>query len=642
MTTVDRILHLCVLLLALCVGPWTHAQADGDGSVTITGELKQWHKVTLTIDGPFARETDTEPNPFTDYRLEVVFTHIASGTRYTVPGYFAADGNAGQTSASEGNQWRAHFSPDRPGSWTYAITFVQRPGAALLTAAEYASSDHLYKSVPVKDNRGNDFEIAQSDKSGRDLRAHGRLTYVGERYLRFAGSGAYFLKAGADAPETLLAYADFDGTIARKKNVPLKHYADHVRDWKQGDPTWQTNKGKGLIGAINYLASTGCNAFSFLTYNAGGDGDNVWPFVARDDKMHYDCSKLDQWQIVFDHATTRGMFLHFKLQETENDDNNKGPDAGKAASLDAGDLGQERKLYLRELVARYGYLLALNWNLGEENTQSTQQQRDMADYLRQVDPYDHPVVLHTYPNEQEKVYRPLLGKDSVLAGLSLQNSNVRDCHAQTSKWVERSEQAGHPWVVSFDEPGDASYGTPPDPDYPGVAKVKDVPLTIDDVRKHALWGTLMAGGEGIEYYFGYKLPQNDLVCEDWRSRAKTWKYSAIALAFFRENSVPFWEMDSSDDLIGAAQLKSPAYCFAKPGELYLVYLHEPANDISLDVTGHAGAYRIDWFNPRAGGELIVGAHVKADKTIRLGAPPTSKPGEDWLAVLRKIQQSRRD
>ena len=57
---------------------------------------------------------------------------------------------------------------------------------------------------------------------------------------------------------------------------------------------------------MNYLASKGVNAMSFLTYNAGGDGDNVWPFVASDDKLHYDVSKLDQWQIVFDHAQQKG------------------------------------------------------------------------------------------------------------------------------------------------------------------------------------------------------------------------------------------------------------------------------------------------------------------------------------------------
>jgi hypothetical protein len=33
-------------------------QADGKGSVEISGELKQWHKVTLTLDGPYAHELD--------------------------------------------------------------------------------------------------------------------------------------------------------------------------------------------------------------------------------------------------------------------------------------------------------------------------------------------------------------------------------------------------------------------------------------------------------------------------------------------------------------------------------------------------------------------------------------------------------
>ena len=106
--------------------------------------------------------------------------------------------------------------------------------------------------------------------------------------------------------------------------MPLKTWSPHVRDWRAGDPTWQGGKGKGLIGALDYLAGRGANAFSFLTYNAGGDGDDVWPFVERDDKLHYDCSKLDQWQVVFDHAQSLGLFLHFKTQETENDDKRLG------------------------------------------------------------------------------------------------------------------------------------------------------------------------------------------------------------------------------------------------------------------------------------------------------------------------------
>ena len=48
----------------------------------------------MTFDGPFARERDTRPNPFLDYRLTVRFTHESGAPSYDVPGYFAADGDA--------------------------------------------------------------------------------------------------------------------------------------------------------------------------------------------------------------------------------------------------------------------------------------------------------------------------------------------------------------------------------------------------------------------------------------------------------------------------------------------------------------------------------------------------------------------
>ena len=206
---------------------------------------------------------------------------------------------------------------------------------------------------------------------------------------------------------------------------PLKTWKSHVQDWNAGDPTWKDGKGKGMIGAVNYLAGKGVNSFSFLTYNAGGDGDNVWPFTDRNSKFSYDCSKLDQWGVVFDHATTLGMHIHFKLKETENDDNRRGHKEAKNSkaptSLDGGELGRERKLYLRELIARYSHNLALNWNIGEENTQSPEQVRAMAKYIRQIDPYDHPIVIHTFPDQQDKVYSKLIGNQSVITGASLQN-----------------------------------------------------------------------------------------------------------------------------------------------------------------------------------------------------------------------------
>ena len=618
-------------------------QPDGKATVGISGELKQWHKVTLTLDGPFAHERDTQPNPFTDLAFNVTFTHESGSPKYFVPGYFAADGKAGDSSAETGTQWRAHLSPDRTGVWKYAVSFTRGKNAAL---------DGGGAKVAPFDGQSGSFTIAASDKSGRDFRAKGRLQYVGKHHLQFAGSKEYFLKAGADAPETLLGYADFDNTIAGKPDkVPLKTWAQHFGDWKTGDPTWRDGKGKGLIGALNYLSGKGVNAFSFLTYNAAGDGDNVWPFAERDDKLHYDCSKLDQWGVVFDHATKLGLYLHFKLQENESDDERLGMNRkqGKLPeALDGGKLGVERKLYCRELIARFGHALALNWNIGEENTQSTDEIRDMVKFLHDTDPYQHHIVLHTFPPEQEKVYTPLLGDKSLLTGVSLQNS-WKAAHQKTLLWLRESDAAGRPWVVANDEQNPASLGVPPDPGYKGhngVAEEKRTtdagtghtaskPYTMHDVRKLTLWGSLMAGGAGVEYYFGYALPENDLVCEDFRSRDKSWDYCRIALDFFRDEKIPFAEMKSANALIGNAKDDNSKFCFAKAGELYLVYLPN-GGSTDIDLTDAKGTFTVKCFNPRTGGKLVNGSvnSVQGGGTAALGNPST-EVADDWLIVLRR-------
>lgn len=604
------------VVLLICLLSFVASSAKG---VSISGELKKWHKVTLTFDGPRTTEM-ANPSPFLYYRLNAVFTHSATGKSYAVPGYFAADGNASQTSATSGNKWRVHFSPDETGKWQYTISFRKGENVAV------SDDPNAGKSGGYVDKKTGSFKIGKSNKKAPDFRARGRLDYVGQRYLQFAETKEYFLKEGSDAPENLLAYSDFDGnfkTDGHKDNL-IKTWDAHVKDWKEGDPTWQDGKGKGLIGALNYLNSEGLNAFSFLTFNIEGDDRNVFPYTSYTEKFRFDVSRLDQWEIVFGHGQKMGLFLHFKTQESENE-----------TWHDNGDVGIERKLYYRELIARFGHHLALNWNLGEENghwgpnhikkEQSTAQRRQMAQYFWDHDPYRHHIVIHN-----GQWFDDLLGAQSKVTGISLQThkTDFSQVHNQTLRLINESVKAGKPWAIACDEPGDAGHSLVPDKDDP----------THDYARMNALWGNLMAGGWGCEYYFGYQHDHSDLTCQDFRSRDAFWDQCRYALEFFDKQNIPFWKMQNHNSLTW----QKNDYCFIQHGQIYLIY-QKQGGPLNFDLSN--GTFQCGYFNPRTG----QGADVLLDEMVTKGPRThtfTAPDDKDWLLLIRskdggKISQSQR-
>jgi hypothetical protein len=173
------------------------------------------------------------------------------------------------------------------------------------------------------------------------------LEYVGQHYLRFAETGEYFIKAGADAMENTLAYEDIDDTSNRKGL--RKTWTLHQKDYDATDAaayTWKGGKGSELLGSVKYLSDQGMNAFSFLTFNLGGDDENVFPQLLKITVAQYealaainntqqnrvnnwnqavyhdrfDVSKMAQWENIFEYADKKGMYLHFKTMETEVDD----------------------------------------------------------------------------------------------------------------------------------------------------------------------------------------------------------------------------------------------------------------------------------------------------------------------------------
>lgn len=597
------------ILIFVLLAAQVFCNREAGSNITLSGELKLWHPVTLIISGPQSSETNPV-NPFSDYRLNVVFSR--GKKKIEVPGFYAADGKAGTSGADSGNKWKVFFLPGETGEWHYLVSFRKGKNIAV-------NADPNAGSPVAGDGLEGRIQIRASDKSANDFRSKGILKYVGKRYLQFAGSGEYFIKGGADSPENFLAYADFDGTKGSAKSTgklrkgeakaaSLHRYQPHLKDWRSGDPTWKNGKGKSIIGALNYLAGKGINSVYFLTMNLGGDGDDVWPWISHENRKRFDCSKLEQWEIVFSHMDKLGLMMHVITQEQENDQ-----------LLNGGELGVERKLYYRELIARFAHHPALVWNLGEENTNTDLQRKNFAKYIKQLDPCRHPVVVHTFPNKKDSVYTPLLGY-AYLDGPSLQMSKINRTHSETVKWIDRSAATSHPWFVCLDEQGPAQTGVKPDAD----------DFWHDNIRKNALWANLMAGGAGCEWYFGYKFSNNDLNCEDWRSRDHLWELTTIALDFF-EKYLPFNEMYHADMLTPSRE----DFVFAKEGEIYAIYLPNGGTSY-LDLQNYPKKFAVRWFNPRTGGALQTGSVKQIQgrkKKVSLGYPPDERK-KDWVILVK--------
>ena len=79
-------------------------------------EYTQYVPFEIEFETEVLSETGNE-NPFLDYRLQVLFEN--GKHTFNVPGYFAADGDAANSSASEGKVWKVKFAPPFEGECSY-------------------------------------------------------------------------------------------------------------------------------------------------------------------------------------------------------------------------------------------------------------------------------------------------------------------------------------------------------------------------------------------------------------------------------------------------------------------------------------------------------------------------------------------
>lgn len=570
--------------------------------VMMAGNPAVWQPLTLSFTGPSA-STVGIINPFLDYRLQVQFI-APSGRIYDVPGYFDGEGADGR-----GSFWKANFSADEPGRWRYCASFRLGPDVAV-------DLDPLAGTPVAFDGVHDSFEVAPADPGASDFFRWGRLEYVDGHYLKFR-HGPYWLKGGTNSPENFLGYVGFHNAIDQGGLIDgfLHAYSAHIGDSRPDDPTFNDaghpDEGRigfaGIIGALNYLSEKHVNSIYFLPMNLGGDGQDTYPYLSIEDNTRFDVVKLGQWGVVLEHAQRRGIALHIVLNEVEEENRRW---------LDDGALGIERRLFYREMVARFAHLPAVKWNLSEEVAFTADELKAFAGYLAALDWADHPIAVHNSVGTADIIYGGLIGSP-LFSATSMQFA-AEEAGQLVETWRARTAESGRPWVIDMDENNPAGVGLTPD--------------NAGQLRKAILYDAYFSGAAGVEWYLGYhELPLGgDLNLEDFRTREPMWDYMWFARRFLE--SLPFDTMSPVDELLtGESDAFGGGEVLALPGTIFAVYL--PNANPSGVMAISSGQYELRWYDPRTG--EYVGEAMQVEATadgLPLGSPPHS-PDSDWVVLI---------
>ena len=404
-------------------------------------------------------------------------------------------------------------------------------------------------------------------------------------YLKTLGDGKRWIKGGTDSPEDFLA---------------------HTFISSHGD----------VFGALDYLASKGVNSFFALLMNVGGDGDNVYPWLSKYDITHYDVNKLEHWNDIFYHANEIG--IHCQLTFNEGELYNK-------ALLGYNNLSDERKLYYREMIARFGYLNAITWNLCEEyNHQQAPIDPNIiklwATYIKSVDSFDHPITVH---NWDDNGWVPFYG-DNRFGSIAYQYRptliNGGFNNAYGNKVVElRNANNILKIPINIDETHFFTSSENNICTETSISWAANCGYTA--ARREIIYPVYFSGGN-LEC-----LLESALLTEDFSEYDKLWDYLYYARKVLE--TLKFWDMGSNNNLING--VSGNELCFTN-GHDYAIYLPYGGNSI-LDLETPTEFYKW-WYNPRTGvysnSVLVQGSN----DTLVLDKPPYDI-NLDWVVILRE-------
>jgi CubicO group peptidase (beta-lactamase class C family) len=505
---------------------------NGDEAQSKIDHYPKWSPIELTFHGPDS-DARGEPNPF-NIPFDADFTS-PTGQRYQVPGFYDGDGRGGE----KGNAWKVRFSADEVGEWTYASRSPEKQ----------------------LDGITGRFQVTEVPSDAEGCWRWGRLEYTGTpengiRYLKFR-DGPYWLKAGCDDPENFLGnFRNFD-TLAKRKS------------------------------AVDYLAGRGINSLYIMTHNLDGDDKDVWPWLgatAKEAKRNsgkdarFDIARLREWRELFEYMQRQGVVPYLIL---EDDSAWKNYDHGR---------------YFREMIARFGDLPAVVFNLGEEHNENYRLREglQLAQRFKQLDPYDHPLGIHNVNRaNNDYVDSPDVELTSIQTGMPGRKGSLEyavEHNRIAVQWINRCRERGRRvLVVNFDE------GRP-------------------ELDRRAWWSAYLGGGVWEAH-----VPQPyDQPHSAWET---TWTQLGGARAFME--TLPFHQMQPRNDLVSEGE----AFCLADPGKVYALYLPRGGR-VTVDFEN--GDYTCDWWNPENGSN----GEFQGEQKLKGGKQTLTPPPEgDWAARI---------
>jgi hypothetical protein len=253
----------------------------------------------------------------------------------------------------------------------------------------------------------------------------------------------------------------------------------------------------------------------------------------------------------------------------------------------------EKRLY-RYAVARLAAFSNVWWDLGNEHIEYRKPDwaPKMGTLVKQWDPYGRLCSAHGYA---DWTYGDQPWADFIIT------QQYGDC-SQVNEQVLKYRTIAKPYV-------NEEYG------YEGTLDKPSHGQNADWVRK-CHWAIALAGGYatygdwtvGMAFYTGHV------------GQGK----APAQLRHLRETfeSIPYSLMEPHNELVGQG-----AFCLAKEGQVYLVYLPDGAKTV-LHVEPAAQGYTVTWVNPRTGEQIS--SERATEGNILLQAP---SPG-DWAVLVR--------